>query len=145
MRRDGFFNVPSPGCGFDPFSRGRLFSPERNSGGGTLHRGQAWEAFVGAGDIEIHCGGGNQASGQGSQAAVWSTLMFSTAKYPNFPIFLPPETIQTAKRLKSKPQDALEGVVLSVSKQGNGCLDINTLHFIDLHLPLSAFFGRARA
>lgn len=49
-------------------------------------------------------------------------LMFSSAKDPNFTIF---KTTKMAKRLKSKPQDALEGVVLSVSKHRNGCLDMN--------------------
>lgn len=58
--------ITSPGCRSDPFSCGSLFGPKRDRGGWALHRGQAREAFTGAGNVPIHCWRGNQASSQGS-------------------------------------------------------------------------------
>lgn len=69
-----------PGGRADPFSCGSLFSPKRNRGGRTLHRGQAREAVAGAGNVPIHRGRGYQASGQGRKLTHGSFACFDSCR-----------------------------------------------------------------
>lgn len=101
------------GGGIDPFSRGSLFSPKCDGSGGSLHRGQAREAVAGAWDLSVHRRRGNKASYQGIHPSPFDSLpVLATVSSDKLTTHVP--NTQTAKRLKSKPQDALEGVVLSV-------------------------------
>ena len=69
-----------PGGRADPFSCGSLFSPKRNRGGRTLHRGQTREAVTGAGNVPIHRGRGYQASGQGRKLTHGSFACFDSCR-----------------------------------------------------------------